>query len=123
MKLVCTLELNQKAHRHDFMVVNSDGQNGIIVGKWDRNPTPLKEFESVDKCLRDFSIDTSGPVRFGQCFELNVTMCCLLRSIGIGCRIVTGRNILRNPSLEWPTRPLKWLDAKIFDVENFYNTW
>ncbi|KII62246.1 hypothetical protein RF11_06883 [Thelohanellus kitauei] len=99
--------------------VNSDGCDGIIFGKCDDTPCQFTRFESVNKCLRDYSIVKSGPVCHGQCYELNVTMCCLLRSIGIGCRIVIGRNILRNPSLESPIRPLRWLDVKIFDNKKF----
>ncbi|KII63519.1 hypothetical protein RF11_08049 [Thelohanellus kitauei] len=102
--------------------VNSNGRNGIIVGKWDKSKTQLSPFGSVNKCLRDYLINQPGPVCHGQCYSLNVTMCCLLRSIGIGCRIVTGRNILENPSLQFPIGPPRFLDINLFDIDNFYDT-
>ncbi|XP_072259865.1 protein-glutamine gamma-glutamyltransferase 6-like [Pyxicephalus adspersus] len=71
-------------------MVNSQGDNGVIVGNWsgdyEGGEKPTKWNGSVD-ILRKWN--QSGPVRYGQCWVYGGVLCTVLRCLGIPARVVT----------------------------------
>ncbi|XP_068118165.1 protein-glutamine gamma-glutamyltransferase E-like [Hyperolius riggenbachi] len=71
-------------------MVNSPGDNGVIVGNWSGNyaggVTPTRWNGSVE-ILRKWN--ESGPVEFGQCWVYGGVLCTVLRCLGIPARAIT----------------------------------
>ncbi|XP_063816608.1 protein-glutamine gamma-glutamyltransferase E-like [Pseudophryne corroboree] len=71
-------------------MVNSNNDNGVIVGNWSGEYTggeaPTKWNGSVD-ILRQWM--QSGSVKFGQCWVYAGVLCTVLRCLGIPTRVIT----------------------------------
>ncbi|XP_042559302.1 protein-glutamine gamma-glutamyltransferase 2-like [Clupea harengus] len=73
-------------------MINSNGDNGILVGLWQPpysgGVAPTHWDGSVDILQRWYTSNFS-PVKYGQCWVFAAVMCTVLRCLGIPCRVVT----------------------------------
>ncbi|KAL4235373.1 Transglutaminase 1 [Mactra antiquata] len=72
-------------------IVNSNDDNGVIMGNWSgnySNQTPPLSWAGSVKILRQF-LKTSKPVKYGQCFVFAGVVTTICRALGIPCRNVT----------------------------------
>ncbi|KAM4691832.1 uncharacterized protein WCC33_016625 [Rhinophrynus dorsalis] len=71
-------------------MINSNDDNGVIVGNWSGNyaggVSPVSWTGSV-QILRKWI--KSGPVRYGQCWVFAGVLCTVMRCLGIPTRIIT----------------------------------
>ncbi|MEE6513868.1 hypothetical protein FKM82_021706 [Ascaphus truei] len=76
-------------------MVNSDDDNGVVLGKWDgdfeRGVCPSTWNGSV-AILRQWYKSDCNPVMYGQCWVFAAVMCTVMRCLGIPSRIVTNFN-------------------------------
>ncbi|RXG56573.1 Hemocyte protein-glutamine gamma-glutamyltransferase [Armadillidium vulgare] len=72
--------------------VNSNDENGILVGKWDGEYSdgiaPYKWTGSVG-ILDEYVKNSFTPVRYGQCWVFSALATTICRALGIPCRSVT----------------------------------
>ncbi|KAF0992219.1 hypothetical protein HZS_5789, partial [Henneguya salminicola] len=75
--------------------VNSNGIEGMIVINYEEMSLFTKIPENPCLYILEKFAKKMVPVGYGQCIDCNVILCSLMRMLGIGCRLVTGFNILR----------------------------
>ncbi|XP_069035464.1 protein-glutamine gamma-glutamyltransferase 5-like [Lepisosteus oculatus] len=73
-------------------MINSNDDNGVLVGKWDDDykdgvkPTSWSDSVSI---LRKWHKSGGQPVKYGQCWVFAAVMCTVMRCLGIPTRVVS----------------------------------
>ncbi|KAJ8303138.1 hypothetical protein KUTeg_019534 [Tegillarca granosa] len=74
------------------MVNSSDGDQGVLQGKWGKPYTGGKkpsEFSKSDDILRDWKKSGYKPVKYAQCWVFSALTTAVCRAVGLPCRSVT----------------------------------
>nr|CCQ25772.1 transglutaminase [Macrobrachium rosenbergii] len=75
-------------------IVNSNDDNGVIMGRWDGNyedgSPPTKWTGSI--AILEQYVSTQKPVRYGQCWVFAAVVNTVCRAIGLPARVVTNLN-------------------------------
>ncbi|KAF1744739.1 hypothetical protein MXB_735 [Myxobolus squamalis] len=96
--------------------VNSDGMSGILVPSWSNYPFSIDNPINFSKKIFQEYLEKKIPIKYGQCVEFNVILCSLLRTIGIGCRVVTGTHIFHTLNLN--EEEILHINAKNLNIIN-----
>lgn len=67
-----------------------------MICTWELDLTNYISVDFVENVFRHY-LSTGRPKYYGQCHILNTVLCCLLRMIGLGVRVVTMLNANRCP--------------------------
>ncbi|XP_022820875.1 annulin-like [Spodoptera litura] len=102
--------------------INTEDDNGVIVGKWPKNGLGTKPetyiggnppwtWDSSLNILQDYYKE-KNPIKFGQCWVFAGLLTTICRALGIPCRPVTGTEVVHD------TDGSLTLDIIIDDKEN-----
>ncbi|KAG8239170.1 hypothetical protein J437_LFUL018944, partial [Ladona fulva] len=99
---VCLLELSRLKHsergdpikvsRAISAVINSNDDDGLIVGGWHgdyKDGTPPTSWTGSVAILEEYLREGGRPVKYGQCWVFSALTVTLCRALGIPCRSVT----------------------------------
>lgn len=73
-------------------MINSNDDNGVIVGRWSDPYSDGKRptyWDGSHPILTQWFKNNGHPVKFGQCWVFAGVLCTVLRFLGIPCRVIT----------------------------------